>query len=108
MLGSLDDRQIKPVAVRGLNRDIEPDPVDLAREARDDFPANRLKDPQLFEDPQFGRDSRPDASSSLGDLVVGREALAGRVAVEALQEGSEDVQTLGLQYPPCCRGPRVR
>src|SRR4051794_38466318 len=100
MLGPVGDRQIENVAVRGRNRDVEPDPVDPAREARDDLPANRLEDPQLLEDAQLGCHGRSGASSSLGDLVVGREALAGQVAVEALQKRPEHVQTLGLQYPP--------
>src|SRR3954463_5445624 len=107
MLGSVGDRQIEDVAVRGLDGDVESDPVYSAREARDDLPANRLDNPQLFEDPQFGRNRRPAASGSLGDLVVGREALTGQVAVEALQEGPEHVQALGLQNPPHAAADRV-
>jgi hypothetical protein len=42
------DRDVELIGVAGLHRDVEPDPMNPAREARDNLPANRFHDPQLL------------------------------------------------------------
>src|SRR3954462_15805018 len=99
MLASVGHRDVETVRVRRLHRDIEPDPMHPAREARDDLPANRFHDAEQLEDPELRRDDSPAAPGGLGNRVIGWKACAVAVAVEPTQERTEHVEALGLQEP---------
>jgi hypothetical protein len=77
------DRQVEPIAIRGLNRAIEPNAMHPAGEARNDLAPNRLDEPELFEDPELRRDGRTAATGSLGNCVIGRKVGAVVMVVEA-------------------------